>query len=53
MQKTFTKYIIIILTAAISLILFLNFLINLHTLESRQYDTFYDQNGSNDTHAGK
>ena len=41
MQKTFTKYIIIILTAAISLILFLNFLINLHTLESRQYDTFY------------
>lgn len=40
MQKTFTKYIVIILTAAICLILFLNFLINLHTLESRQYDTF-------------
>lgn len=41
MQKTFIKYTFIIVTAAISLILLINFICSRSTLESRQYDTFY------------
>lgn len=40
MQKIFTKYIVIILTTAIMLILLINFLINWHRLEDQQFDTF-------------
>ncbi len=41
MQKTFIKYTFIIVTTAISLILLINFVCSLKTLENRQYDTFY------------
>ena len=41
MQKTFIRYTFIIITAAISLILFINFIFSLSALESRQFDTFY------------
>lgn len=40
MQKIFTKYMVIILTTAIMLILLINFLINWHRLEDQQFDTF-------------
>ena len=40
MQKTFMKYTIIIMTSAIFLILFINFLISRHTFESRQFNIF-------------
>lgn len=41
MQKTFIKYTSIIITIAILLILFINFLFSLHTLESQQSNTFH------------
>ena len=41
MQKTFIKYTFYIITAAVSIILFINFLFNVHWLESKQFDTFY------------
>lgn len=41
MQKTFIKYTVIIMTTAIFLILFINFLFNRHTLEIQQFNTFY------------
>lgn len=40
MQKIFTKYMVIILTTAIMLILLINFLINWRRLEDQQFDTF-------------
>lgn len=41
MQKTFIKYTFIIVTTAISLILLINFVCSLKTLENQQYNTFY------------
>ena len=41
MQKTFIKYTFYIITAAISIILFINFLFNIHWMKSKQFDTFY------------
>lgn len=41
MQKIFIKYTFIIITTAIFLILFINFLFSMHMLENQQYDTFY------------
>ncbi|MDE7322581.1 MAG: sensor domain-containing diguanylate cyclase [Lachnospiraceae bacterium] len=41
MQKIFVKYTAIILTAAIFLILFINFLFSRHTLENQQLNTFH------------
>ena len=41
MQKIFTKYMVIILTAAIFLILFINFLFRWHMLEDQQFSTFH------------
>lgn len=41
MKKTFLKYTFIIITTAISLILLINFMFSLNTLETRQFDTFY------------
>lgn len=40
MQKTFIRYTVIILTTAIVLILFINFLFSRHALENQQTDTF-------------
>lgn len=40
MQKIFTIYMVIILSAAIFLILLINFLFRWHTLEDQQFDTF-------------
>lgn len=40
MQKTFLKHTVLIITMAIWLILFINFLFNLNILESQQYETF-------------
>lgn len=40
MQKTFMKYTIAIMIAASLLILFINFLFNLHMLEAQQFATF-------------
>lgn len=40
MQKIFTKYMVMILTTAIMLILFISFLINKHRLEDQQFNTF-------------
>ncbi len=40
MQKTFIKYTFFIVTAAISLILFFNFLFTFHSLETQQLETF-------------
>lgn len=41
MQKIFIKYTFIIITTAISLILLINFIFSLNSLESRQFDSFY------------
>ncbi len=41
MQKTFIKYTFFIVTVASSLILIINFLFSLRTLEARQFSTFY------------
>lgn len=41
MQKTFIRYTSIIITIAILLILLINFLFSLRSLESQQFDTFY------------
>lgn len=40
MQKIFIKYTVLILTSAIFLILFINFLFDWHSLESQQFNTF-------------
>ena len=40
MQKTFIKYTFFIVTAAISLILFFNFLFTFHSLKTQQLETF-------------
>ena len=40
MQKTFIKYAVFIITTAILMILVINFLFNLHLLETQQADTF-------------
>lgn len=40
MQKTFIKYTFVIITTAIFLILFINFLFTLHALEAQQLKTF-------------
>lgn len=41
MQKIFIRHTFAIMTAAILLIFFINFLFTLHTLESQQYNTFH------------
>ncbi len=41
MQKTFIKYTLIVITSGILLILTINFLFTLHTLETGQYQTFH------------
>ena len=41
MQKTFNKYTIIIITIAISVILFINFLFHLNLLKTQQFNTFF------------
>ena len=41
MQKTFIRHTFVIITTAISLIFFINFLSTLHSLESQQFNTFY------------
>lgn len=41
MQKTFVRYAAFIITAAIFVILLINFFFNLNMLESQQYETFY------------
>lgn len=41
MQKTFIRYTVFIITTAILIILFINFLLNLHLLETQQYNSFY------------
>jgi len=40
MQKTFIKYTFLIVTTAICLILFINFLFSLHSMEAQQFATF-------------
>ena len=40
MQKIFIKYVAVIMTAAIFLILFINGLFNSHTMRNQQYKTF-------------
>lgn len=40
MQKTFIKYTVCIITSAIFVIIIINFVINLHLLQSQQLDTF-------------
>lgn len=40
MQKTFIKYTVMIMTSAIFLILFINFLFSRHNLETQQFNTF-------------
>lgn len=40
MQKTFIKYVFVIVTAAIFLILFFNLLFTFHSLETQQFETF-------------
>lgn len=40
MQKTFIKYTVFLMTAAIMVILFINFLFHFNLLESQQFDTF-------------
>ncbi len=40
MQKIFTKYMVMILTTAIMLILFINFVISWHRMEDQQFNTF-------------
>ncbi len=41
MQKTFIRHTFVIITTAISLTFFINFLSTLHSLESQQFNTFY------------
>ena len=41
MQKTFVRYTLVIITIAVSLILFINFLFTMRTFETQQYNTFY------------
>ena len=41
MQKTFIRYTFFIVTAASFVILFINFLFNLHLVKSQQFDTFH------------
>ncbi len=41
MQKIFIRYTFAIMTSAILLIFFINFLFTLHTLESQQFNTFH------------
>lgn len=41
MQKTFIKYTVYIITAAIFVILLINVIFNMHLLKSQQFDTFY------------
>ncbi len=43
MQKTFIRYTVFIITSAILVILFFNFLFNLHFLEARQFEVFYEK----------
>lgn len=43
MQKTFIRYTFFIITSAILVILFINFLFNLHWLEARQFEAFYEK----------
>ncbi len=45
MQKTFVKYTAAIITSAILLILFINFLFMLQSLESQQFSTFLTKSG--------
>ena len=40
MQNTFIKYTVFIITSAICVILFINFLFNRHLLETQQFDSF-------------
>lgn len=40
MQKIFIKYVVMILTSAIFLILFINLLVSEHTLRNQQFNTF-------------
>lgn len=40
MQKTFIKYVVVILTSAIFLILVIDVLLNKHTLENQQFNSF-------------
>ncbi|MCI9526989.1 MAG: diguanylate cyclase [Lachnospiraceae bacterium] len=40
MQKTFIKYVFVIMTSAIFLILIINVLLSKHTLENQQYNSF-------------
>lgn len=40
MQKIFIKYTVVIMTTAIFLILFINFLFSLHTLKNQQFESF-------------
>ena len=41
MQKIFIKFTVVILTASIFLILFINFFFSRHMLENQQLDTFH------------
>ncbi|MCI9540362.1 MAG: diguanylate cyclase [Lachnospiraceae bacterium] len=41
MQKTFVRYTLVIITIAVSFILFINFLFTMRTFETQQYNTFY------------
>lgn len=45
MQKTFIKYIFLIITGAIFLIVLINFFLTLRTLKSQQYDSFQTKIG--------
>lgn len=40
MQKTFIKYVLVIMTSAILLILVINTVLNMHTMEAQQFKTF-------------
>lgn len=40
MQKTFIKYVLVIMTSAILLILVINTLLNMHSIEAQQFKTF-------------
>lgn len=41
MLKTFIRYAFFIITSAILIIFFINFLLTLHTLKAQQFNTFY------------
>lgn len=45
MQKTFIRHTFVIITSAIFLIFFINFLLTMHTLELQQFNTFYTKSG--------